>query len=617
MAAPQKRSALSAALASPQTDQNASPPKPALKDSDASFPCLNKERDPASIDEVTDGVEALDVHSLKVGSLLAGSAPQHFPAGSSYVDYELNPHRRRGGQERFPASVDERGLSAGTSLQGNLLSDAVLGSLPAGLSHVQRNEILSNSIMSPTQSAMSSLPSEKLMGRNLEGKKLRRHVLRDTVIVFVTAGYSGKKFIYEKAHELGVRSVILDGPDSWAQSLLDTKQIEKFVPIDFTDAESAFDRCVTALKKVKSELGELDGICTYCEMAVPLVARLAERFGLPGNTPESVDAARDKHSTRSYMAKAGLPTPRNMLIERPDQVEAAGNHVGFPAVIKPIYGAASIGVVRVNDMEALKSTYTKVAKEMAGARIVDGAMQAGAADEEETDQGNAGSWVKLTLLLEEYLDGPEVDVDLVLSEGSVVYGAITDNWPTIEPYFNETGSNCPSILPREQQAGLMELGVQSVNALGLSCGVFHVELKYTSRGPRLIEVNCRMGGGPVRLTNLLVWGVDLVEEHLLCSCGIPSRPPVAARPLQFLAEYSLNASKSGTIQHTDYLKEWEAHPDVLYAHPLVEAGKKVTGGGDGMPTWVCEFMVTKPTVEEAIEFVTHIEHSLQGTIPIV
>lgn len=49
-----------------------------------------------------------------------------------------------------------------------------------------------------------------------------------------------------------MRSVILDGPDSWAQSLLDTKQIEKFVPIDFTDAESAFDRCVTALKKVKS-----------------------------------------------------------------------------------------------------------------------------------------------------------------------------------------------------------------------------------------------------------------------------------------------------------------------------------------------------------------------------
>ena len=34
--------------------------------------------------------------------------------------------------------------------------------------------------------------------------------------------------------------------------------------------------------------------------------------------------------------------------------------------------------------------------------------------------------------------------------------------------------------------------------MGLKMGVFHVECKYTSRGPRLIEVNCRMGGGPVR-----------------------------------------------------------------------------------------------------------------------
>ena len=40
------------------------------------------------------------------------------------------------------------------------------------------------------------------------------------------------------------------------------------------------------------EFGELDGVCTFCEMAVPLVARLAEKLGLPGNTPAAVDAAR-------------------------------------------------------------------------------------------------------------------------------------------------------------------------------------------------------------------------------------------------------------------------------------------------------------------------------------
>lgn len=48
-----------------------------------------------------------------------------------------------------------------------------------------------------------------------------------------------------------------------------------------------------------------------------------------------------------------------------------------------------------------------------------------------------------------------------------------------------------------------------------------MELKYTSRGPRLIEVNCRMGGGPVRLTNLLVrLGLGLgPESPSLVSCS--------------------------------------------------------------------------------------------------
>ncbi len=78
-------------------------------------------------------------------------------------------------------------------------------------------------------------------------------------------------------------------------------------------------------------------------------------------------------------------------------------------------------------------------------------------------------------------------------------------------------------------------------------------------------------------------------------------------PLQNCLEFNRASVRAAVAE-----QEWAAHPDVLYAHPLVEAGKRVTGGGDGMPTWVCEFMVTKPTVEEAIEFVTQIEQSLQA-----
>lgn len=37
-------------------------------------------------------------------------------------------------------------------------------------------------------------------------------------------------------------------------------------------------------------------------------------------------------------------------------------------------------------------------------------------------QGNASSWIKTTIMMEEYLDGPEVDIDLVFSEGQPVRG---------------------------------------------------------------------------------------------------------------------------------------------------------------------------------------------------
>jgi carnosine synthase len=52
-------------------------------------------------------------------------------------------------------------------------------------------------------------PQDKVGARTIEGRKLRRSVLKGSVIAFVTAGYSGKRFIFEKAHELGVRHTVV------------------------------------------------------------------------------------------------------------------------------------------------------------------------------------------------------------------------------------------------------------------------------------------------------------------------------------------------------------------------------------------------------------------------
>lgn len=67
-----------------------------------------------------------------------------------------------------------------------------------------------------------------------------------------------------------------------------------------------------------------------------------------------------------------------------------------------------------------------------------------------------------------------------------------------------------------------------------------------------MQVNARMGGGPVHMINHMVWGVDLVEEQFLSSVGVPSRPFLARQPQVFLAENSINAKRTGILQRADF-----------------------------------------------------------------
>lgn len=318
----QKKSALTAALSGAPAAPVALQAKPQASFrpvlDNYAFPCLQHAPDDGTsvpdLSELVDGLDSIDLKSYTV----VGSAPTRtsLPNGTPLADFPLDPYHRRGGKEVAPFSFGDGKGSLSRGQSGSLAQnyDAVIGSLPKGLSEDQRARIAASMPMSPALGMLQTMPEDKVTMRSVEGRRLRRSVLKGAVVAFITAGYSGKRFVFEKAAELGVKAVVLDAGDSWAQLMEGEGIISKFVPIDFSDAENVFDHCLEGIKAASSKLGGLDGITTFCEMAVPLVARLAEKLGLPSNTPESVDAARDKYLTREAMAKAGLPTPRNARV---------------------------------------------------------------------------------------------------------------------------------------------------------------------------------------------------------------------------------------------------------------------------------------------------------------
>ena len=88
------------------------------------------------------------------------------------------------------------------------------------------------------------------------------------------------------------------GPDSWSRTLEAEGIATKFVALDMSEAETVLGRLVEQLTALEAEGLEVDGVATFCEVAVPLVSRVAELMGLPGNSHAAVDAARNKHDTR-------------------------------------------------------------------------------------------------------------------------------------------------------------------------------------------------------------------------------------------------------------------------------------------------------------------------------
>jgi biotin carboxylase len=439
--------------------------------------------------------------------------------------------------------------------------------------------------------------------------------LRDKVIVFVSPGYSGKKFVFEKAHELGVKSVVIDSPGSWTIDLLQRGVIHDLITVDMNQSEDdQFDEAVRLLSESEYEV---DGICTFVELSAPLTARLCHHFRVPGHSIESVRLARDKNLTRKVIRSTPSTSKysiRSILIESGGLKDAAAV-VGFPAVLKPVSGAASLGVQRVNTFSELTSTHHSIRQLLSELVVSSGALERKSRMEttpsEDSESSNTtdpstappspSGLANTAIVLEEYLTGQEVDIDVVLCDGQITFCEISDNGPTAEPFFGETYNNCPTLLSAEKQDELKKMSIAILtDAMGFDNGVFHVEAKYTPQGPRLIEVNCRMGGGPIRSLHLYRSGVDLVVEQLLLSVGFPSVPPTAPEgTIPCMGFVDVNATKSGSVKTLDFLDPIRHRPGVLYVTPFVSVGEHIIGPEEGQPTWLVEVMFTRDNPHDA------------------
>ncbi|MFB6507057.1 MULTISPECIES: ATP-grasp domain-containing protein [unclassified Streptomyces] len=224
-----------------------------------------------------------------------------------------------------------------------------------------------------------------------------------------------------------------------------------------------------------------DAIVTFSESRLSVTAEIAERLGLPYHSPATVELLRDKYAQRRRLRERGADSVRSVAVRRPEDWAGALAAVGLPAVLKPLCGEGSRSTHLIEDAER-------------GAALV--------------EQLLSGPGGENSLVLEEYLRGRDcgpygdhISVESAVTDGRVSHWAVTGKFP-LEPPFREVGHLRPAPLAEAERAAALEVVTAALHALDITTGITHTELKLTADGPRIIEVNGRLGGFQPQLARL-------------------------------------------------------------------------------------------------------------------
>lgn len=247
----------------------------------------------------------------------------------------------------------------------------------------------------------------------------------------------------------------------------------------------------------------IDGVLCWDEARILPAAEVAQSLGLPGGDPEVILRCRDKHLTRELVAAAGVAQPRSVLAGDAEEAAAVAAEIGYPVVLKPRGMAASIGVVLVHDEAELRAQF-------------------GFARDTTAPGAIRGEQV---VLVEEFADGPEISVDCVVYHGEVFPVCLAHKQVGWEPYFEEVGHIVDGADPMLADPGFRDNLQRIHQALGFTDGFTHSEFRLTPAGPKLIEVNGRIGGDLIPYLGWRAGGIDPALAAAAVAVG--RRPEVA------------------------------------------------------------------------------------------
>ncbi len=360
-------------------------------------------------------------------------------------------------------------------------------------------------------------------------------------VLFVGAGRHQRRAI-RRAQELGLRVVAVDrNAEALGLGEADVAEV-----VDFMDVEA-----VTEVGRKHS----VDGVLTVsADRAVPVVAAVAERLGLPGIGGETAHLMTHKVAMRTRLAEAGVPQPRYAAVRSIHDAHAALGVVGLPAVLKPADSGGQRGVFRIESPDDLDAHLHS------------------ALSESPTEEA----------IIESYHEGLELNGLAIAREGRVTPLTLSDRLRPPGIGFGVGWIHVyPSRLFSDPLAEAEQAVASTVHALGLKNGIAFPQLIVGEDDrPYMIECAARIPGGQMADLAWHAVGVDLVEIALRQALGVDVTDELVTPRFQKpLAIRFLTAQPgplpTGRVRRVGALDEVLAFPGVVQADVFLQEGEVI------------------------------------------